>query len=198
MEIPLYLGISAGVLQFVAIAVYSKQIFRGTSVPNTATWTLWAFLGLLTAAIGLLTLTEDVFGWSVGIDQLLFNDDRALAARILRSAGLTVLEAGDPVVAFELVQQHVGDLNLVLTDVVMPRLDGPALARELRQRWPRLAVLFVTGYAEAEAFGTSDTLLDHAAVLSKPFTPASLERAVRRALTTARAAPETGAWPRQT
>src|SRR4051812_7178219 len=50
MDLTLQLGIAAGVLQLVAFALYNKQILQGTSTPNTATWTLWAFLAVLNAS----------------------------------------------------------------------------------------------------------------------------------------------------
>ena len=50
MDLTLRLGIAAGVLQLVAFGIYNKQIFQGTSVPNTATWTLWVFLTVLNAS----------------------------------------------------------------------------------------------------------------------------------------------------
>ena len=50
MGMPLYLGIGASVLQLVGFGVYNRQIFLGTSVPNTAAWTLWAFLTILGAS----------------------------------------------------------------------------------------------------------------------------------------------------
>jgi hypothetical protein len=50
MEFTLHLGIAAGVLQLVAFGLYNKQVFQGTSTPNTATWTLWAFLTVLNAS----------------------------------------------------------------------------------------------------------------------------------------------------
>ena len=50
MDLTLLLGIAAGLLQLVSFALYNRQIFRGTSRPNTATWTLWAFLTVLSAS----------------------------------------------------------------------------------------------------------------------------------------------------
>ncbi len=59
MDLTLQLGIAAGVLQLVAFGIYNKQIFQGTSVPNTATWTLWAFLTVLNAS-SYAVMTADV------------------------------------------------------------------------------------------------------------------------------------------
>ncbi len=59
MQMTLYLGIGAGLLQLVGFAFYNKQIFHGTSVPNAATWTVWAFIGLL-SGFSYAAMTGDV------------------------------------------------------------------------------------------------------------------------------------------
>src|SRR5664280_2238409 len=75
---------------------------------------------------------------------------RALNARGLTSRGYTVLEAGNGVEAIEVLEKQ-GDVDLVVSDVVMPEMDGPTLLKELRRRNPNVKVIFVSGYAE-EAF----------------------------------------------
>ena len=76
---------------------------------------------------------------------------RALNARGLASRGYTVLEAGNGVEAIEVLESAAGDVDLVVSDVVMPEMDGPTLLKELRTRNPNLKIIFVSGYAE-EAF----------------------------------------------
>lgn len=61
----------------------------------------------------------------------------------------------------------------------MPRLGGPGLARKIRELWPASRVLFMTGYAEADAFGSEGMPPTALEVLRKPFTPSELVRAVR-------------------
>ena len=79
------------------------------------------------------------------------------------------------------VEQHGNGIALLVTDVVMPGMSGPQLADSLRDRFPRLKVLFVSGY-------TSDAVLRHgildgqANFLPKPFTPVSLANKVREVL----------------
>ena len=73
---------------------------------------------------------------------------RALNARGLASRGYTVLQAGNGVEAMEVLEKAEGKVDLVVSDVVMPEMDGPTLLRELRKRNPELKIIFVSGYAE--------------------------------------------------
>jgi signal transduction histidine kinase/CheY-like chemotaxis protein len=94
---------------------------------------------------------------------------RGLNARGLKSRGYNVLEAGNGVEAIELIDGHDGNIDLVVSDVVMPEMDGPALLKELRQRSPDLKIIFVSGYAE-EAFAKSLPEGGQFEFLAKPFT----------------------------
>jgi PAS domain S-box-containing protein len=106
---------------------------------------------------------------------------RELAARSLRSRGYTVLTAADGVEALRVGEERNGGIDLLLTDVVMPRLGGPELVQAMRGRWPGLKVLLVSGYADGAVmrFGT-DTA--GAAFLQKPYTPHGLAQKVREVL----------------
>src|SRR5579864_4970804 len=73
---------------------------------------------------------------------------RALNARGLASRGYTVLQASNGVEAMEVLEKVEGKIDLVVSDVVMPEMDGPTLLRELRKRSPDLKIIFVSGYAE--------------------------------------------------
>ncbi len=73
---------------------------------------------------------------------------RALNARGLASRGYTVLQAGNGVEAIDVLEKSDGKVDLVVSDVVMPEMDGPTLFRELRNRNPDLKIIFVSGYAE--------------------------------------------------
>jgi two-component system, cell cycle sensor histidine kinase and response regulator CckA len=73
---------------------------------------------------------------------------RALNARGLISRGYTVLQAGNGVEAIDVLEKSEGKIDLVVSDVVMPEMDGPTLLRELRIRNPELKIIFVSGYAE--------------------------------------------------
>jgi two-component system cell cycle sensor histidine kinase/response regulator CckA len=94
---------------------------------------------------------------------------RALNARGLKSRGYTVLEAENGVDAVSVFEQHSGAVDLVVSDVVMPEMDGPTLLKELRKRNPQLKIVFVSGYAE-EAFAKSLPEGQQFSFLAKPFT----------------------------
>jgi signal transduction histidine kinase/CheY-like chemotaxis protein len=115
-----------------------------------------------------------------GVNILLVEDQpaiRAVADRILRRAGHHVLTAESAEVALKISAQHQGPLELLVTDVVMPGMDGPALAARLARLRPEMQTLFMSGYS-----GEHGLALDHleggAAFLAKPFTPAQLIAAV--------------------
>ncbi len=105
---------------------------------------------------------------------------RTLNARGLASRGYTVLEAGNGVEALEVLEAHGSGVDLVVSDVVMPEMDGPTLLKELRQRNPEMKVIFVSGYAE-DAFGRSQPE-GQFAFLPKPFTLKQLVSAVKETL----------------
>ncbi len=112
---------------------------------------------------------------------LLVEDDdlvRALARRFLERYRYKVIEAADAAAALALSDASDGPIDLLLTDVVMPRMSGPDLARELQRRRSGVRVVFVSGYADS-TFMPAD-MLD--AVLHKPFSELDLVRKVRRAL----------------
>ena len=79
---------------------------------------------------------------------------RSLNARGLRSRGYSVIEASNGIEAMEALEEKDGAVDLVVSDVVMPEMDGPTLLREMRKRNPNLKIIFVSGYAE-EAFDKS-------------------------------------------
>jgi two-component system cell cycle sensor histidine kinase/response regulator CckA len=109
---------------------------------------------------------------------------RALNARGLTSRGYTVLEAGNGVEAMEIFRKNGGKVDLVVSDVVMPEMDGPTLLKELRKRNPTLKIIFVSGYAE-EAFEKSLPPEDgrkQFSFLPKPFTLKQLVAAVKETM----------------
>ena len=114
---------------------------------------------------------------------LLVEDDhrvRALAQNVLRRAGYRVLDAANAGEAILVCEQH-GTIDVMVTDVVMPRMSGHQLAVRLRATRPSMKVLYVSGY-------TDDTVLHHGvecgqlAFLAKPFTPTALTNKVREVL----------------
>ena len=110
---------------------------------------------------------------------VLFVDDEAavrwIGRRYLEADGWTVLEAGDGMEALELISRLTGTLDLVVTDLTMPRVSGRELAEVLSVFRPGLPVLGITGFLSAV---THDRRLP---ILPKPFTAGSLLQAVRMA-----------------
>ncbi len=112
------------------------------------------------------------------LDILVVEDDpRVLAATVeaVEELGHRAVACNDPRNAETLVENH--GFDLILSDVLMPQLTGPEMVAALKERWPDIAVLFVTGFAgdasEVAAFGDHD-------VLRKPFTLTQLDQAIRR------------------
>ncbi len=93
---------------------------------------------------------------------------RAFGSRALRSRGYTIIEAQSGVDALEQVGNRIDEIDLVVSDVVMPEMDGPTLLKELRARNPELRVIFVSGYAE-EAFRKNLPEGQQFGFLPKPF-----------------------------
>jgi CheY-like chemotaxis protein len=115
---------------------------------------------------------------------LLVEDDepvRQLIRRVLLSRGYTVLEAGNAGEALLVAEDHAEPIDLLLTDIVMPRVSGLQLARRLRQARPNIAILCMTGYSQVP-LGESDFAEMDAPILRKPVTPEALLLRVREAL----------------
>jgi two-component system cell cycle sensor histidine kinase/response regulator CckA len=107
---------------------------------------------------------------------------RSLNARGLRSRGYSVIEASNGVEAMEALEEKDGAVDLVVSDVVMPEMDGPTLLKAMRGRNPELKIIFVSGYAE-DAFEKSLPENQQFAFLPKPFTLSQLVAAVKETMT---------------
>ena len=103
---------------------------------------------------------------------------RAFGARALSSRGYTVLEAASGVEALEVVEAEGGKIDLIVSDVVMPEMDGPTMFGELRKRGIKCKVIFVSGYAE-DAFQKNLPAGEDFGFLPKPFTLKQLVEAVK-------------------
>jgi two-component system cell cycle sensor histidine kinase/response regulator CckA len=106
---------------------------------------------------------------------------RALNARGLTSRGYTVVEASNGVEAIREIEAREGAVDLVVSDVVMPEMDGPTLLKELRSRNPNMKMILVSGYAE-DAFEKHLPEGGQFAFLAKPFTLKQLVAAVKDAM----------------
>jgi two-component system cell cycle sensor histidine kinase/response regulator CckA len=106
---------------------------------------------------------------------------RSLNARGLRSRGYSVIEASNGVEAMEALEQKNGAVDLVVSDVVMPEMDGPTLLRKMRGRNPDLKIIFVSGYAE-DAFAKSLEENEKFDFLAKPFALSALVAKVKETM----------------
>ncbi len=107
-----------------------------------------------------------------GQDTILLVEDeeavRSFAARALKLRGYNVMEAAGGEEALEIVKSTTSTIHLLITDVVMPNMDGPTLVRAVKRLRPEMAVIFMSGYAE-EAFRRNDEKAEEIHFLPKPF-----------------------------
>src|SRR5436309_13505496 len=128
-----------------------------------------------------LPTSRDLTG--VGTVMLVEDEDpvRIFGARALRNKGYKVLEAKSGEAAVELFQTAEGPSDLLITDVVMPNMDGPALVREVREIHPDMKVIFISGYTEGAFRQRLDTDSDiH--FLPKPFSLKQLAGKVKEVI----------------
>lgn len=106
---------------------------------------------------------------------------RSLTREVLEKYGYTVLEAANGEDALRVAEGHRGPLDLLLSDVVMPRMGGPELAQALLAKHPELRVLYMSGYTD-HPMVRRGVVNAGVAFLQKPFTPTVLVARVREVL----------------
>jgi two-component system cell cycle sensor histidine kinase/response regulator CckA len=120
-----------------------------------------------------------------GIGTILLVEDedavRLFSARALRNKGYKVLEARSGEAALEIINEHLSEINLIISDVVMPKMDGPTMIKEVRTRRIDMPVIFISGYAE-DAFRRRVDTGEEAHFLLKPFTLKQLAAKVKEVL----------------
>jgi PAS domain S-box-containing protein len=136
--------------------------------------------------IGLLTRAEaeSVGPKRQGTTILLVEDDevmRSLTKKVLEEHGYTVVEANDGESALESVQSYPGQIDLLLTDVVMRRVSGPELVERLGSSHPTLKVVYMSGYT-GELIAEREVLKRGVTLLEKPFTRTALLNTIHTAL----------------
>jgi CheY-like chemotaxis protein len=120
-----------------------------------------------------------------GTETVLIAEDeasvRSLVARVLRDRGYTVLEASNGQEALDAAQKYEGEILLLITDIIMPGMNGKDLAAQLQSIRPDIRTLYVSGYTENAIVhrGILDSEVDF---LQKPFTTRNLARKVREVL----------------
>jgi signal transduction histidine kinase len=123
-----------------------------------------------------------------GTETILVAEDeqmlRDLAREVLRRHGYEVIEAANGKAALSASEQHIGQIDLLLTDIVMPEMNGRDLAAEILRLRPHLRILFMSGYSE---YGDDDRKLpgEKTDFVQKPFTPEILVRKIRQLLDSA-------------
>ena len=152
---------------------------------------------MMRAVRGLTALTRDVYVSSStiqmssntlslrGSETILVAEDedgvRSLTREVLEKYGYTVLEAANGEEALKVAEQHEGPLDLLLSDVVMPRMGGPELAQALLAKRPSVKVLYMSGYTD-HPMVRRGVVNAGVAFLQKPFTPTVLVSRVREVL----------------
>ncbi|HEY4265213.1 MAG TPA: ATP-binding protein [Micropepsaceae bacterium] len=128
-----------------------------------------------------------------GEDTILLVEDedavRSFAARALRMRGYTVLEASGGEAALDIVRSRASTIDLLVTDVVMPNMDGPTLVRAARGLRPDMRVIFMSGYAE-DAFRRNEEKVEELHFLPKPFGLKQLVAKVKEVLSEVPPAPK--------
>ena len=168
------------VLTFGAAAVIVNGQAPGAKPAQTAKPATTASATMLTAAI---SATDDVPG---GTETILLVDDnlevRTVVSALLRQLSYTVLEAANGAEALGVCGAHPGPIDLLLTDVSMPEVDGEEVARRLLTARPNLKVLYMSGYSDSAVASHGVLHQGAAVVLHKPFTGPQLLKTVRTAL----------------
>jgi two-component system cell cycle sensor histidine kinase/response regulator CckA len=117
-----------------------------------------------------------------GTETILIVEDevpvRIFASRALSNKGYKIVEADNAEVALELLQQHGEKIDLVLTDVIMPGMNGPTMVNEIRKNYPNVKVIFMSGYTE-DALEDYEGDVSEINFLQKPFTLKDLAAKVK-------------------
>jgi two-component system cell cycle sensor histidine kinase/response regulator CckA len=120
-----------------------------------------------------------------GVETILLVEDadalRLLVREMLEGAGYRVMDVDTPDKAIALAESTSGAIDLVLTDMVMPRMSGQELSRRIATLKPGIRIVFMSGYSD-QAIGDLGNLEPGTLFLQKPFTMDALMRTIRRAL----------------
>ncbi len=130
-------------------------------------------------------MSEDVDGLRGGTETILLAEDDAevseLTTGVLTELGYSVITACDGIEAFELFEQHGGNIDLLVTDVVMPKMNGTELARHIMEKDPSIRVIYISGYTDDARFG-DDMEEKNIILLRKPISIHKLAEMIRDVL----------------
>lgn len=177
-------GTGLGLATVYGIVRQSGGHIAVTSVPGAGT-TFRIHLPRVDAPVDAARDAPPITAPAAGTETILVAEDeqivRVLVRKVLEQAGYTVLLAGGGSEALQLADRHTGPIHLLVTDVVMPGMNGRELARQVLQRRTGTKVLFLSGYAD-DAVARHGVLEPGTAFMQKPFTPTALARRVREVL----------------
>ncbi len=159
-------------------------IFAESTPGQGATFTMYLPVHAAPAAPRLAApkpATKPADLWGTGTILLVEDEDmvRAVAERALTRQGYSVLTAENGEIGLQLLEKH-GRPDLLVSDVVMPTMDGPTMVRHAREKYPDLPVVFMSGYAEEQLRKSID--IDNVIFLPKPFSVQQLAEAARDVL----------------
>jgi two-component system cell cycle sensor histidine kinase/response regulator CckA len=177
-------GTGLGLSTVYGIVEQSGGHIQVESAPGQgATFTI--FLPRHTGALAAATDPTDRRGFPGGTETLLLVEDeaavRSSARRLLERHGYTVIEARHGADALRIVETGDREVDLVITDVVMPEMGGRELVERLRTRHPGVKVLFMSGYSE-RAVASDGVMPPGTGFMEKPFTIEQLTRRTRELL----------------
>jgi two-component system, cell cycle sensor histidine kinase and response regulator CckA len=177
-------GTGLGLAQVYGIVKQGDGEITVTSAPGQGT-RIQIYLPRVFGVVSADAAEQKDEGRDRGTETVLLVEDedevRRLVQEVLEQHGYKVLSAAQPQEAMEICQKHRGRIELLLTDMVMPRMSGRELAERAARIRPDLKVVLMSGYTDDAALGPS--FLDpDLAFLKKPFTPAALTRKIREVL----------------
>jgi two-component system cell cycle sensor histidine kinase/response regulator CckA len=156
-------------------------IFANSDVGHGTSFTIYLPVTQAAAPVPQAPVRVEASGELWGTGTILLVEDeamvRAVAERALTRQGYKVLPAGNGEEALEILERGDVTIDLLISDVVMPAMDGPTLVRHARENLPDLKVLFMSGYAEEQL--RKSIAIDRVSFLSKPFSVQQLGQAAR-------------------
>jgi PAS domain S-box-containing protein len=181
---PMDKGTGLGLSTVLGIVEQSGGSVAVESAPGRGS-TFRVYLPRVDAVSGVVRCSAPPPGPSQGSETILLVEDdpavRAVTSKVLRMSGYRVIEARDPGAALLASENHAGTIDLLVTDVVMPQMNGPELARRLVRARRGMRVLCMSGYTD-DSIVRHGVLESRVAFLQKPVMPQSLTAKVREVL----------------